>query len=172
MITDIYLQRYRKQSTLFTYLALAQPQNRRRMKLHYVFPVISGLASATSILLPLYQYPADRGSVLTPITTAIAENPSLKFILIINPANGPGPADSSPDTNYLAATRALAAYPNAQLIGYMHASTDGGATRCSVPYSSIINDIRTWVIWWSKGVPISGIFVDEAPTDAQNNCVQ
>ncbi|KAJ4302022.1 hypothetical protein N0V88_002155 [Collariella sp. IMI 366227] len=75
------------------------------------------------------------------------------------------------DPNYLAGTKALASHPNAQLLGYVHTSTDSGVTRCNVPWPSITADIRKWSTWTDRGVPIRGIFIDEAPNDSANDCV-
>ena len=137
--------------------------------LHLLTPLFTLPSLATDLLLPLYQYPASSGAVWSPITDALAANPSLTAKIIINPNNGPGTGIDDPQ--YVAGTQLLAAHANAQLIGYVHTSTDGGATRCSVPWESVAADIRTWSSWVDKGVPITGIFIDEAPANSNNDCV-
>ncbi|KAL2162912.1 hypothetical protein VTH06DRAFT_6748 [Thermothelomyces fergusii] len=138
-------------------------------------PLLSSLAAtaaATDVLLPLYQYPASNGAVWDPIKTALAANPSVQATIIINPNNGPGGAGQGiDDPQYVAGTQALAALPNVRLIGYVHTSTDWGATRCNVPLETIRADISKWSTWVDNGVPISGIFIDEAPADTANDCL-
>jgi hypothetical protein len=46
-----------------------------------------------------------------------------------------------------------------------------GKTRCNVPYANITADIRKWSTWVDAGVAIKGIFVDEAPANTANDCV-
>ncbi|KAJ7884678.1 hypothetical protein B0H13DRAFT_1628611 [Mycena leptocephala] len=36
----------------------------------------------------------------TPVFTAITANPTLPFLIVINPNSGPGSANTQPDTNY------------------------------------------------------------------------
>ncbi|AEO56670.1 hypothetical protein MYCTH_2301831 [Thermothelomyces thermophilus ATCC 42464] len=133
---------------------------------------LAATAMATDLLLPLYQYPASTGGAWDPIKAALAANPSVTATIIINPNNGPGDANQGiDDPQYVAGTKALAALPNVRLIGYVHTSTDWGATRCNVPWSSITADIRKWSTWVDRGVPIGGIFIDEAPADTSNDCV-
>ena len=99
--------------------------------------LFAATTSATSLLLPLYQYPANNGGAWSPITDALAANPSVNFKIIINPNNGPGsgPSQGINDPQYVSGTKVLAAHANAQLIGYVHTSPDGGSTRCAVPVS-------------------------------------
>ncbi|KAG7289360.1 hypothetical protein NEMBOFW57_005727 [Staphylotrichum longicolle] len=133
---------------------------------------LAAAATATDLLLPLYQFPANNGGVWSPIEDALTANPSLTAKIIINPHNGPGgPGEGIDDPQYAAGTKALAAHPNAQLIGYVHTSTDLGATRCNVPWADITAAVRRWSTWVDRGVAIRGIFVDEAPVNTANDCV-
>ncbi|KAK3297142.1 Spherulation-specific family 4-domain-containing protein [Chaetomium fimeti] len=127
-------------------------------------------ATATELLLPLYQYPADNGGAWQPIEDALTANPSLTAKIIINPNNGPGegPSQGINDPQYEAGGKLLAAHANAQLLGYVHTSTDGGATRCTVPWADVEADIRTWATWVDAGVAMRGIFIDEAPNNSVN----
>ncbi|KAK4119192.1 hypothetical protein N657DRAFT_650465 [Parathielavia appendiculata] len=137
-----------------------------------LLPILAATAAATDLLLPLYQYPANNGGAWSPIEQAMTANPSLTFKVIINPNNGPGgPGQGIDDPQYAAGTKALASHPNAQLIGYVHTSTDWGATRCNVPWPSITADIKRWATWPARGVAIKGIFIDEAPVNTANDCV-
>lgn len=133
---------------------------------------LAAAATATDLLLPLYQFPANNGGAWSPIEDALTANPSLTAKIIINPHNGPGgPGEGIDDPQYAAGTKALAAHPNAQLIGYVHTSTDLGATRCNVPWADITAAVRQWSTWVDRGVVIRGIFVDEAPVGTANDCV-
>ncbi|KAK3364373.1 Spherulation-specific family 4-domain-containing protein [Lasiosphaeria hispida] len=129
--------------------------------------------TATELLIPLYQFPANNGQAWAPIEQAMTENLKLTHKIIINPNNGPGgPGQGIEDPQYVAGSSALASHSNAQLLGYVHTSTDGGTTRCNVPWEQITADIRTWSTWVSKGINIQGIFIDEAPANTANSCVQ
>ncbi|KAH6641309.1 Spherulation-specific family 4-domain-containing protein [Chaetomium tenue] len=133
---------------------------------------LAATATATEILLPLYQYPANNGAIWDPIERALTAHPSLTAKIIINPNNGPGgPNQGIDDPQYEAGTKALAAHANAQLLGYVHTSTDFGATRCNVPWADITADIRKWATWVDRGVAIKGVFIDEAPNGSGNDCV-
>ncbi|KAK4234279.1 Spherulation-specific family 4-domain-containing protein [Achaetomium macrosporum] len=138
----------------------------------FVLSTLAAAATATELLIPLYQYPANNGGAWSPIEQALTANPSLTAKIIINPQNGPGgPGQGLDDPQYVAGTKALASHPNAQLLGYVHTSTDGGVTRCNRPYSEITADIRKWSAWVDAGIAIRGIFVDEAPVNSNNDCV-
>jgi hypothetical protein len=129
-------------------------------------------ATATDLLLPLYQFPANNGGAWDPVVAALTANPALNAKIIINPNNGPGgPNQGLEDPQYVAGSQALAALPNVQLIGYVHTSTDFGLTRCNRPWGEITADIRKWSTWVDAGVAIGGIFIDEAPNSAANDCV-
>ncbi|KAK3308348.1 Spherulation-specific family 4-domain-containing protein [Chaetomium strumarium] len=134
---------------------------------------LAAAVTATDLLLPLYQYPANNGGAWSPIEQALSANPSLTAKIIINPQNGPGssPGQGLDDPQYVAGAKALAAHPNAQLLGYIHTSTDGGITRCNRPYAELVADIRRWSAWVDAGIAIRGIFVDEAPANSNNDCV-
>ncbi|KAK0745746.1 Spherulation-specific family 4-domain-containing protein [Schizothecium vesticola] len=136
----------------------------------FITIAFAAAAAATDLLIPLYQFPANNGQVWSPIEQALTDNPNLNAKIIINPNNGPG--NGIDDPQYVAGTQALGSHPNAQMVGYVHTSTDFGQTRCNVPYSQIEADIRTWSTWVSRGIPIQGIFIDEAPTNTANNCVE
>ncbi|KAK3343179.1 Spherulation-specific family 4-domain-containing protein [Neurospora tetraspora] len=87
----------------------------------------------STILVPLYIYPSSwsesLGSGWSPLfsalTTALTKNPSLEFLVVINPGNGPGPDYPIPNADYRAALSALSdsdRFPNVKVIGYVHCS--------------------------------------------------
>lgn len=138
----------------------------------FLLSALAATATATDLLVPLYQYPLNNGAAWSPIEQALAANPSLTAKLVINPHDGPGgPGEGLNDPQYVAGTKALGGHANAQLLGYVHTSTEGGTTRCNMPWANITRDIRTWSAWVDAGIPIQGIFVDEAPTATTNDCV-
>jgi hypothetical protein len=138
----------------------------------FLLSALAATATATELLLPLYQYPANNGGAWAPVESALAANPSLTAKIVINPNNGPsGPNQGLADPQYVAGGKALSAYANAQLLGYVHTSTNGGATRCNRNWTDVVADIRTWSTWVDAGIAIRGIFIDEAPVNNNNDCV-
>ncbi|KAL2152290.1 hypothetical protein VTH82DRAFT_5474 [Thermothelomyces myriococcoides] len=139
----------------------------------FLLSYLAAAAKATDVLLPLYQYPGNNGGDWDPIKNALIENPSVQATIVINPYNGPGgDGQGIEDPQYVAGTQALAALPNVRLIGYVHTSTDWGQTRCNVPLEDIKANISKWSTWNDGGVPIKGIFIDEAPVNLENNCLE
>ncbi|KAK3503327.1 Spherulation-specific family 4-domain-containing protein [Neurospora crassa] len=87
----------------------------------------------STILIPLYIYPSFSSShessgwapLFRALTTALTKNPSLEFLVVINPGNGPGPDYPIPNADYRAALSKLSdttQYPNVKVIGYVHCS--------------------------------------------------
>lgn len=126
---------------------------------------LASLACATDLLVPLYPPPFAWG----PVATAVANNPTLTAKIIINPSNGP--SIFPPSSDFQTGARTLSSNANVQLLGYVHTSNDLGVTRCQRPVNDVKADIWTWSQWNTlSGISIHGIFIDEAPTDASNNC--
>ncbi|KAF3355142.1 hypothetical protein VdG1_04354 [Verticillium dahliae VDG1] len=71
------------------------------------------------VFIPLYIYPFQ--TAWEPLVRSAIAHPSLTFVTVVNPNNGPGP-DPRPDANYVAALHQLGALPNVQLLGYVHVS--------------------------------------------------
>jgi hypothetical protein len=98
--------------------------------------------------------------VSTDAKLSIRQYPNLNFIIIINPASGPG-ASSSPDGNYTREIPQLNAHTNVQTVGYV---ATGYATRS---LDDVFQDIKTYATWRdNKSVPglgMDGIFLDETP---------
>ena len=132
--------------------------------------ILVASAIATDLIIPLYQYPAGNGQAWNPILQAVTANPSLNTKIIVNPNSGPGNGLSDPQ--YLAGSKSLAANVNVQLLGYIHTSADGGKTSCSRPYSVLEEEIFTYSSWVAAGIPIQGVFIDEAPANTANDCVR
>ena len=115
-------------------------------------------ASPPTVAIPLYIYPSPQA--WEPLHTAIVNNPSVTFQIIINPNNGPGSA--VPDANYIAEVARLNSKANTTLFGYVHVSW-GKRT-----LSDVLCDISTWSDWarFDKAdIHVDGIFIDEAPSD-------
>ncbi|CCC14260.1 unnamed protein product [Sordaria macrospora k-hell] len=78
----------------------------------------------STILVPLYIYPSQSGLGWSPLfsalTSALERNPSLEFLVVINPGNGPGPDYPIPNADYRAALSRLSSYNNVKVIGYVH----------------------------------------------------
>lgn len=87
--------------------------------------MLAATAAATVLLVPLYQFPTGNGEAWTPLPRAPMANPLLTTKFVINPNDGPG---ESTDSQYLVDTKALAAHPIAQLLRYVHTSTNSGKT--------------------------------------------
>ncbi|KNZ82319.1 Spherulin-4, partial [Termitomyces sp. J132] len=94
---------------------------------------------------------------------------NLQFILVINPASGPGLAGSQPDVNYQACVTQLRDagmdHGNVKMIGYVRTGFGG------LPLNNITTDIDTYAGWSATaqaGVDyhVEGIFFDEAVTNS------
>ncbi|KFY27072.1 hypothetical protein V493_03707, partial [Pseudogymnoascus sp. VKM F-4281 (FW-2241)] len=90
----------------------------------------------------------------------IKERPDLKFIVVVNPHNGPG-GSPLPDANYTREIPLLNSYNNVQTLGYV---ATGYAKR---DLQAIKNDIHTYSYWSTnvdvQNLKVEGIFFDETP---------
>lgn len=87
-------------------------------------------------------------------------NPSVPFTLIVNPASGPGAANSQPDPNsYQGCIPRLKAVSNAKVIGYV---PTGGGQRSQ---ADVEQDIATYAGWASAYRP-EGVFFDQVESSA------
>lgn len=111
----------------------------------------------STILLPLYIYP-DPGA-WAPLFAAITSNPTLSFVIIINPNSGPGAPPWWPNADYVREIPRLNSYPNAQTVGYVR------TTYCQRPIEEVLEDINTYARRFNAnengGLAMSGIFFDE-----------
>ena len=131
------------------------------------------------VLLPLYIYPLP--GLWDPLFQAAKSYPSVNFLAVINPDNGPGDGDC-PNSDYANATSYLNSIPNIQTLAYIHTAArwDCGPTGtwicpCSQPLDVLEANITKYQNWnvpdhcvAGTDVHIDGIFFDESPSDA--NC--
>jgi hypothetical protein len=112
------------------------------------FPFLAAAAtssSKTGMIIPLYSYPTDKSwASLIQLKQA---HPSIPFIAVINPGNGPG---RSIDPNYVKGIGNLKA-SGIMVIGYVY--TDYGSRSPSV--------LKNEMISYKKWYGVSGIFFDE-----------
>ncbi|KAH7395272.1 Spherulation-specific family 4-domain-containing protein [Phaeosphaeria sp. MPI-PUGE-AT-0046c] len=88
----------------------------------------------------------------------IAENPSLQFLVIVNPNSGPGAAPWWPNEDYVREVPQLSRYSNVQIVGYVR------ATYCQRGIANVFDDIETYAKRAKSetgGLQLQGIFVDE-----------
>lgn len=90
------------------------------------------------ILVPLYIYPSR--DAWAPLLSAARQHPTLEFVVVVNPANGPG-SGSAPDSNYIQVLQDLRSLPNIKLIGYVYC---GWGKR---PEAELECDIRAYKAW-------------------------
>lgn len=113
-------------------------------------------ALSTNVLLPLYVYPSP-GAWET-VFTAIKNNPSLTFQVVINPNSGPGSLTPGYDNNWISAVSTLNSYRNAQVLGYVH--TSWGDESAQAVYNNI-SIWQTWNAFSTSNIAVDGIFFDE-----------
>ena len=94
-----------------------------------------------------------------PILSA-TNNPSQEFIFIVNPASGPGDANSQPDPDYQTCIPQLrpSVNPNVVVLGYV--ATGAGEK----DPSAVDSEIDTYNGWGASFRP-NGIFFDQGATD-------
>ncbi|KAJ7627130.1 Spherulation-specific family 4 [Roridomyces roridus] len=115
--------------------------------------LVTAVYAKTGVIVPLYSYPSTT-STWGPLTTAMTNNPNTQFYIIVNPASGPGSANSQPDTSYQAAITTLRSHFNAILLGYVYTSYGARAV------ADVQTDIKTYT-GWSSAYGVQGIFFDE-----------
>jgi hypothetical protein len=96
----------------------------------------------------------------------IQSHPSVDFIVVINPASGPG-ALLLPDSTYTQEIEKLNRYANVRTIGYVPMGY--GRTSIEKTYA----DIAKYVGWGDRNpnIAMQGIFLDESPqiSDSYNS---
>ncbi|KAL4981869.1 Spherulation-specific family 4, partial [Aspergillus falconensis] len=115
----------------------------------------------SAVVVPLYIYPLSAES-WAPLYAAIETNPTITFLVIVNPNSGPGlPEHPSPDANYSQQVPRLNAYRNVTTIGYVRVDY------CRRPLQDTLAEIARYASWSegyeTTGLGVRGIFVDEAP---------
>ncbi|KAJ6545345.1 Spherulation-specific family 4 [Mycena capillaripes] len=125
-------------------------------------PVVALLSNG--VIFPLYIYPDlvfnDGCAAWTPVFTAITANPTLPFLIVINPASGPGSANTQPDTNYQSCIASLNSHANVRVLGYVATGFGGRSS------SDVTTDIATYGQWGTAYRP-TGIFFDETEATTQ-----
>lgn len=111
---------------------------------------------ATKMLLPLYQYPS--ATAYSSVYATIEANPQLFFQIILNVDSGPG--GPKPDAAFADAASKMTAYPNVELLGYLHCGY-GAASPDQVAKNA--SDWAAWNAYAGATVSINGIFFDETP---------
>ncbi|KAI0751510.1 Spherulation-specific family 4 [Daedaleopsis nitida] len=117
-----------------------------------------GAATLSSgLLVPLYINPIGGPSCAgwAPLLNTVTAHPSVPFYTIINPASGPGNANTQPGREYQQCIPQLLSKPNVVVLGYV-ATWEGQAAN----QSGVIRDVNTYAAWASAYRP-SGIFFDQ-----------
>lgn len=90
----------------------------------------------------------------------VESDPTLGFLVIVNPNSGPGDIPS-PDANYAREVARLNAYPNVYTIGYIRVDY------CHRPLHEVCAEIARYAAWSEQyettRLGVRGIFVDETP---------
>ncbi|KAK7432309.1 hypothetical protein QQZ08_001256 [Neonectria magnoliae] len=107
------------------------------------------------VLVPLYIYPLEKA--WEPLFDLALALPSVLFVTVVNPCNGPGD-DALPDASYRDVLHRLNSVPNVRILGYVH------CTYGSRPVDAICADIDIYRAW-NGSFRVDGIFFDEAPSD-------
>lgn len=114
--------------------------------------------AAVSLSIPLYIYPDPH--CWDALFDTLSKHRRTHFNIIINPFNGPGGA--VPDSNYIREVARLNDFRNATIFGYIHVSWGNRALKL------VLEDIAVWTKWRDYAeadIHVSGIFIDEAPSD-------
>ncbi|EPS41031.1 hypothetical protein H072_5083 [Dactylellina haptotyla CBS 200.50] len=113
----------------------------------------------TAILIPLYLYPTP--GAWDPLYQVITTYPNQPFTVIVNPNSGPGDSQF-PDANYIAGVAKLNSFKNVRTIGYVHVSY---VARHLADVCADITKYAGWASYKTANIAVSGIFVDEAPSE-------
>ncbi|KAI4223712.1 MAG: hypothetical protein L6R36_005208 [Xanthoria steineri] len=126
--------------------------------------LLSPLASAIDILLPLYLYPDDSATAWSPIFQTISTHPTTTFQIVINPNSGPGTPSLLTDANLITGISKLNAYPNVRTLGYV---LTGYGKRDN---TAVTADVDVYAHWSAApegaDIHLDGIYFDEVSNDA------
>lgn len=113
------------------------------------------------IIVPLYIYPTP--NAWDPLFTAIRNNPTAAFTVIVNPNSGPG-SSKAPNSDYAAAIKQLrgtaAANQILELVGYV-------ATGYGKKAATKVKSEVTRYAGWPDAVRPDGVFFDETSTQSK-----
>ncbi|KAL3476617.1 Spherulation-specific family 4 [Aspergillus californicus] len=112
----------------------------------------------SAVVVPLYIYPLT-AETWAPLYAAIQANPSLDFLVIVNPNSGPGEKDI--DASYAREVPRLNAFANVYTVGYIRVDY------CRKPLQQSYDEIARYASWSedyeTTSLGVRGIFVDETP---------
>ncbi|KHN96220.1 Spherulation-specific family 4 [Metarhizium album ARSEF 1941] len=126
-------------------------------------------ASATGLIFPLYIYPAatwdDGAANWAPALNAAASNPSLSWLAVVNPHNGPGDTlqPGNNDINYIQGMTKLNSHPNVRPIGYVRTNY---AQFSPVQVKQHVAAWKGWDAYSASNISVQGIFFDESAPNA------
>jgi hypothetical protein len=136
-----------------------------------ILGLVTGLrqpSDPVSVIVPLYLYPSE--GAWDPLYTAyvcllysnsrLKAYPSLQFLVIINPDNGPGNGTLL-DKNFQQQLPILNSMGNVMTLGYV---TTNYTSR---NINEVFDDIGTYALWSGNGTSnftLHGIFLDETPS--------
>ena len=158
----------------------------------FTLALLGGHASASAILFPMYIYPKlqdvetpcaawsgviERYSLFSDLTSllltsecySIKSHQNLAFYLVINGVgeNGPGPANSQPNTDWTPCIPQLKnASSKVTTLGYVHVRKRPGEFELEDP-TVVETNITTYANWNISYRP-DGIFFDESPSVFEN----
>jgi hypothetical protein len=102
-------------------------------------------------------------SLTLPSPCSISAHPSVEFLIIINPSNGPGEGSLPDGQDYQREVPKLTAAPNVTTIGYVRIDY------CRKPLHDACEEIDRFAGWFTKhgtnvpGMTVDGIYLDETP---------
>ncbi|KAJ7595230.1 Spherulation-specific family 4-domain-containing protein [Mycena floridula] len=119
---------------------------------------------SNGIIFPLFVYPGEGCSSWSALNSAISNNPSVPFIVVVNPNSGPGDSGSQPDSNYQSCIPKLSASGSSQnsvtLVGYV--DTNYGSRSSN----DVLADINTYG-QWSSSYKLQGVYLDRTAATSQ-----
>lgn len=89
---------------------------------------------------------------------SIVEYPNITFLVVINPASGPG-ALPLPDSNYVREIRCMNSHANVRTLGYV------STNYAKRDFNNVKSDIQKYSAWHGAGQGLRGIFFDETPAE-------
>ncbi|QUC19419.1 uncharacterized protein UV8b_03660 [Ustilaginoidea virens] len=131
-------------------------------------PAAPAARASSGVVLPLYVYPSakfgDGAARWQPVLDAAISSPSVPWLIVVNPHNGPGlsgqPGDA--DQNYITGVSKLNAVSNIKTIGYVRTNY------CTFSLEDLEGNVTAWSSWSSyraANLSVHGIFFDESAPD-------
>lgn len=118
---------------------------------------------STGIIIPLYIYPSwwTTPGAWDWVVNAAQQYPSMPFVVVVNPASGPG-SSAVPNSDYVHEIARLNALSNVQLLGYVDTAYG------SRLLTDVLNDVSVYGGWGSSNpsIALDGVFFDNAASTA------